>query len=115
MFGYETCSELFFCLDRATSGAVHFRRLPGHEKIEEALLSAGFPSAGIETTVVEIPFKDMYELVLWLKSIGANNLPREGYIGRRAMARAADIYKNLFPSGNGIKATFEVIWVHAKK
>jgi malonyl-CoA O-methyltransferase len=115
LFGYNTCQELFQCLDEAKTGALQFSRLPDELKVRQALINSGFEAPTVELEEIKIGFKDMYELITWLKSIGANNLSREGFLGSETIAKAAAIYRQKFPYLQGIGATFEVIKVYAKK
>jgi malonyl-CoA O-methyltransferase len=115
LFGYHTCHELFESLHEAASGTLQFHRLPDETMVRDALISAGFKNPEIKCEPAQVPFKDMYELMFWLKAIGANNLPRDGHVGKQAMARAADIYVRRFASGQGVQSTFEVIWVYAQR
>ena len=115
LFGYNTCQELFQSLDESKTGAVQFTRLPDKAEVCEALVISGFNNPLVDCEQIKIQFKDMRDLIAWLKSIGANNLPREGYVGKEAMARAGAIYRERFAYHNGVQATFEVIRVYARK
>ena len=115
LFGYHTCQELFQSLDEAKTKALGFTRLPDELKVQEALIISGFTDPQVNTEKIRIEFKNMQELMTWLKSIGANNLSREIYFGRETIARAASIYRDKFSYLQGVGATFEVIHVYAKK
>jgi malonyl-CoA O-methyltransferase len=115
LFGRDTCQELFQSLDEARTKALQFTRLPEGHQIREALAISGFKRAKVNCEQITIEFKDMYELIAWLRSIGANNLPREGFLGPEAISRAASIYRANFPYLQGVGATFEVIRVYAEK
>lgn len=115
LFGFHTCDELFQSFDLASEGKLKFTRLPQLPEVEEALKQAGFVEPKVDYERIKVQFNDMKDLTNWLKSIGANNLPREGYAGKEVMARAAAIYQEKFPYHHGVCATFEVIWVHAQK
>ena len=115
LFGYNTCQELFQSLDEAKKGAFQFMRLPNEVQVNDALVSSGFKNTQIDCEQIKIEFKDMHELITWLKSIGANNLSQEGYLGKDALARAEAIYRKDYASYNGVIATFEVIRVYGKK
>ena len=115
LFGYNTCQELFRSLNEAKGGSLLFSRLPDALKVKEALTLAGFKDPLVKCEQIKIEFKDMPELTAWLKSIGANNLPREGYIGRDLLDRAAAIYRERFAYLNGVQATFEVIRIYVQK
>ena len=114
LFGYNTCQELFQCLDEASGRALQFVRLPDQPKIREALIVSGFRNSIVDCEQIKMEFKDMYELITWFKSIGAPHLPREGYLGPETLSRAASIYRKKFSYLQGVGATFEVIQVYAK-
>ena len=78
-------------------------------------MSSGFKNPQVDRELIKIEFKNMHELITWLKSIGANHLSREGYLGPEAISKAASIYQEKFPYREGVGATFEVIQVYAKK
>ena len=65
-------------------GALQFTRLPDEAQVREALIISGFKNPQVDSEQIKIEFKDMHELMAWLKSIGANNLSREGYLGHRS-------------------------------
>ena len=69
----------------------------------------------IDSEKVKVRFPDMMSLIKWIKNIGANALEKDIYIGRELLARMNDYYNLHFKDRLGIYATFEVIWVQAKK
>jgi len=116
LFGYNTCQELFQSLDEAKKSRLQFQRLPNGPQVREALSVGGFKNSETVCEQVKVEFKDMRELIVWLKMIGANNLSRGGaYLGPETIAKAAAIYQEKFSCRQGIRATFEVIRVYAKK
>ena len=115
LFGYNTCQELFQSLDEAKAGTLQFTRLPDGAQVAEALAISGFKNPKVDVERIKMEFKGMHELMVWLKSIGANNLSREGHLGPEAISRAASIYREKFSYLQGVGATFEVIRVYAKK
>ena len=115
LFGYNTCQELFQCLDEASGRALQFVRLPDEIKVCKALSVSGFKDPTVHREQIKMEFKDMIELTTWFKSIGAPHLPREGFLGAKALSMAALIYREKFPYLKGVGATFEVIRVYAKK
>jgi malonyl-CoA O-methyltransferase len=115
LFGYNTCQELFQSLNESRPGAVQFTRLPDQSQVLEALVASGFENPKVDSEQMRIEFKDMHELLAWFKAIGANHLPRDGYLGREMMSQTVAIYRTNFPYLQGIGATFEVIQIYAKK
>jgi len=115
LFGYHTCRELFQSLNEAHAKDLQFTRLPNEARVTEALALSGFREIKLCKEQFKVEFKDLQELMGWIKSIGANNLSREGFLGREAITKAAGIYKAKFPYLQGVGATFEVIQVYAKK
>ena len=115
LFGFNTCQELFQSLYEAKEGTMQFNRLPHQEQVRQAFGVSGFKDITVECEQLKINFKDMHALMGWLKTIGANHLAREGYLGQKALARAQGIYHERFANARGVVATFEVIGVYAKK
>ena len=115
LFGFYTCQELFQSLDEAKSGALYFNRLPDVAQVRQALATSGFKNYIVDCEKIKISFNNMQALMIWLKSIGANNLSREGYLGREVITRAAAIYRKRFTYLQGVGATFEVIQVYVKR
>jgi malonyl-CoA O-methyltransferase len=115
LFGYNTCRELFQSLDEAKTKALRFTRLPDGPQVREALANSGFKNPKVDSERIKIEFNDMHELITWLKSIGANHLLREGFLGPEAISRAASIYRKKFSYFKGVRATFEVIRVYVKR
>jgi len=115
LFGYNTCQELFQSLEEAKKSRLPFKRLPDVAQVREALAVGGFKSSDVGCAQVKVEFKDMRELIVWLKMIGANNLSRGAYLGPATIAKAAAIYQEKFACRQGVRATFEVIQVYAGK
>jgi len=115
LFGYNTCQELFQSLDEAKAQALQFTRLPDGSQVREALAASGFKNPKIDEERIKIEFNGMHELIAWLKSIGANHLLREGYLGPETVSRAASIYRKKFSYFKGVGATFEVMRVYVKR
>ncbi len=116
IFGYHTCQELFESLDACgfrSNGQI--QRLTGIEDLTKNLTAAGFSHSKVDYERISIQFKDLWGLLGWLKAIGANHLPRDGYIGKNLLVKVAAYYQEHFPYNSGIKATFEVIWTEAKR
>jgi len=115
LFGFNSCQELFQSLNEARKSRMQFKRLPNLPQVREALSVSEFKKHEVMGENIEIEFKDMRELIVWLKMIGANNLSRGEYLGQETINKAAAIYQENFSSRQGVRATFEVIRVYAKK
>lgn len=115
IFGHETLKELFAAFEAVKGEKLSIRRLAGREEIERALQAADFKDIAIETETIKAHFPDMLSLIKWLKDIGANVLPKNGFIGKELMLEANNYYDKNFRERLGIISTFEVIWVKARK
>ncbi len=118
MFGYNTFNELFFSLERSREikdKQFLIQRLPNHNKIQEAMQTAGFREIEMKSELISGHFPDMMILIKWIKDIGANALERNFYVGRDWMKSANDYYEKNFRDHLGVQVTFEVIWIQAKK
>ena len=116
MFGQRTCEELFNVLTHCASGkAVSFSRLPSIEQVKDALQQAGFDNASVDYELIKVQFRDVLELLGWLKGLGANHLGGDFFLGKDMLARVDKYYRDQFPYYDGISASFEVIWVNAQK
>ena len=115
LFGYNTLNELFATLAACGTQPHSFRRLAARENIEAALRSAGFREIKVDYELIKIEFSDVRNLLKWLKAIGANVLNNEIFIGREFLARVDEYYRKHFPYHQGIAASFEVVWIFAKK
>ncbi len=112
MFGGRTCEELFISLEHV--GVTGIRRLADPDQVKAALQTAGFVNAQVDYELIKIQFENLWDLLKWLKAIGANQIPTEGFIGKNQLNKAAEYYRANFPYHQGISASFEVIWVKAQ-
>jgi malonyl-CoA O-methyltransferase len=118
MFGYSTFRELFEALEKtrdAAKGGIALKRLADRGQVSDALITAGFRDVSVEEEHINVHFQDMLALVKWIKDIGANALVGDMFIGRDWLNRANAYYAQTFADQWGVGATFEVIWVEAKK
>ena len=115
LFGSHTCEELFASLAACSpEQATALGRLPDIEKVRAALKDAGFKNAAVDYELIKVQFKNVWELLGWLKNIGANSLAKEFFLGKHMLAGVNDYYRQHFPYNDGICAGFEVIWVYAR-
>ncbi len=114
MFGRETLKELFVSLEAVKGDKFTVERLAGKEEIESALRQCDFRDIILETETIKTHFPDMFSLMKWLKDIGANVLPKNGFIGKELMREAGEYYDKNFREHLGIVSTFEVVWIKAK-
>lgn len=118
MFGYSTFHELFEALGKtrdAAKGNIALPRLADRGQICDALVKAGFRDVNIGEEHIKVHFQDMLALVKWIKDIGANALMGDMFIGRDWLNRANAYYTRTFGDRWGVGATFQVIWVEARK
>jgi len=114
MFGFNTFQELFASLE-AVREPFPIRRLAHVDEIKKAMALNHFRNVEIETESFKAHFPDMFSLLDWIRGIGANALPKEVYVGKDLLNRAAEYYDKNFRDGFGVQATYEVIWVKAQK
>jgi hypothetical protein len=115
VFGHQTLNELFETI-RSSGGQKEFlNRLPDMEILKASLLSAGFKRVDVDYEIIKVQFSDVRDLLKWVKGIGANILNDDVFLGRQLIARMDEYYKSKYPYFDGISATFEVIWILAKK
>lgn len=118
LFGEKTLFELKTSHQQALSGkASHVQSFPAMESVKKAL--------GELFTIEELFSEDetewhcdVPELLRNLKRIGAQNSSAQkpqGLASRRVMQKMFDIYRNEFKDQRGIPATYQVIYLLARK
>ena len=112
LFGFYTCEELFASL-QAVGVAGPLNRLPLMEEIEGSLKQAGFGQSHVDYERIHIQFKDLWEVLTWLKAIGANVLSNGAFVGATSLEKANAYCLKNYPYHNGIRITFEIIWINA--
>ena len=120
LFGHQTLQELFVALEQSQLSAdqgkiLSVRRLATLDEVKAALAHAGFIDAIVDYERIKVRFPDMLGLIKWTKSIGANSLEKNVFIGKEWLSRANEYYNKNFCDHLGVYTTFEVIWVFAKK
>jgi malonyl-CoA O-methyltransferase len=118
MFARGSLKEWFQSLENSfnrSSASMPVQRLISKDQIYDAISASGFKDIEMDCDVVKVSFADMFDLVKWLKAIGANTSKKQVFIGKQAFTRAAQYYNDNFKSGSGVYASFEVAWIKAKK
>jgi len=115
MFGYHTLEEFFESVREALPDHLSLRRLPEEAEIISAFEQAGFVIEHHQRETIKTHYSDIFDLVRWLKGIGANRLNQNIFIGRDRLRKAGEYYRRHFSDDWGLAATFEVITVRAKK
>ncbi len=114
VFGRRTFYELFETMHAfLPQKSVH--RLPDSERLEAALISAGFKDVHLDYEIIKVQFEDLMDVLRWIKGIGANVLNDDVTLGKQMIAQMNDHYRLNHPYFNGVCATFEVIWLSAQK
>ena len=115
LFGERTCQELCASLVKADKNII-LRSLPSVQIVEQALRFAGFKDINVDFELIKVEFKDVKDLLTWLKSIGANQLSEVPvFLGKNTFSTLQEYYRAQFPYNEGICASFEVIWAYAKR
>jgi len=120
MFGYNTFHELFTALEKCTIDNKRGKefmpsRLASEDQVSKALMSAGFQDRHVYVERIKVRFEDMMSLIKWVKDTGANALPMDMYLGKDLLQRTNEYYNKKFRDRLGVYATFEVIWIEAKR
>lgn len=115
LFGQRTCYELFEALT-AVDNKFKYRPIPALDDVRKAMAAADFKNIHIDFELIKVEFASIYELLQWLKNIGANNLGAGNqFLGKQMLSKAQAYCRAHFPYNQGICASFEVIWAQAKK
>ena len=118
LFGRKTLQELFESLDSAAVRAdkwTRSRRLASAKNVWHALDWAKFHDVSVHAEERSVVFHDLWSVLTWLKSVGANAIGQRVFLGRRALEKAQKYYVKNYSVDGGLKVTFEVIWVRAAK
>jgi malonyl-CoA O-methyltransferase len=118
LFGRKTLKELFECLDVASVRSDKWsrsRRLPSAQNVWYALDWAKFRDVSVHAEERSVVFHDLWSILVWLKSVGANSLGRRVFLGHQSLEKAQRHYVKNFGMDGGLKVTFEVIWARAVK
>lgn len=114
-FGRRTFEELFDVLNEATEQKISINRLADQDEIRRALSTCGFKDVELDYEIIRVEFKDVFDLLRWIKGIGANVLNQEVVLGKQMIAKMDELYKRKYGYFGGICTTFEIIWVKAGK
>jgi malonyl-CoA O-methyltransferase len=117
LFGYHTFQEMLEAFSSTQKDSPQpFRRLSNKEEVAESILKAGFRDVVADYELIKVRFPDLVGLMKWIKDIGANSVRNhEVFIGKEWVNRASDYYDAHHKDRLGLYATFEVIWVQARK
>ncbi len=120
LFGRSTLSEFFESLQAASlmngrTEVFALRKLPSEEDVRFALKTADFRHRGVLVEKRTVVFKDTWELLKWTKAIGANGLTRGFFLGKGLLADLERHYRARYAVDGGVMATFEIIWIDARK
>lgn len=113
LFGYGTCRELFFCLNQAGLNEMGEDFFVTKFQVEEALDNAGFSQFQVHEETGSVVFEDLWQLLEWLKAIGANKVPMKKFIGPRLLSQANDIALKQFARNDKLHITFSIIKIQA--
>ncbi|MFC1704091.1 methyltransferase domain-containing protein [Candidatus Omnitrophota bacterium] len=114
-FGAKTLHELRNSFADAEPSFDRKTHLPHQLPIEKFLYASGFKRVTVECKLQKRIFHDVFDLVGWLKDIGANYSGKTEFIGLKKWKQANNYYLSHYKSDGGIFATFEVLWVEAQK
>lgn len=128
-FGPLTFKELRESMEHAENltgrgGLPKPMEFKGEEALSRGLERAGFQAIMIKTEMRTKHYRDLWELLRTLKSIGAGNKQPggDGSLARGALLKeTARVYKENFPApdvvgdGRGIVATYEVVFASARR
>lgn len=118
VFGGKTFKELFEALEATRvkeSLPLNIQRFASGEAIRAALQQEGFNSISVSSEYLQTHFASMRDLLTWIKQIGANALPRQGYVGKQWLERAGAYYQEHYRTHLGVTTSFEVITLKAQK
>lgn len=117
-FGSKTLCELREAIQKsapAAESALHHWHLLTRGHIHQALREAGFSTSQVTCELRTERFDTMWALIAWLKTIGANRVKRNMFIGAQLLSQANIYYQQHFPLREGISVTFEIMWGTAHK
>jgi len=113
LFGQQTCNELFVALSSTGVITDELNRLLSVHDVQESMNQAGFSAGKIDSEKVVIKFKDLWQLLGWLKATGSNRLSSGKFLGLRGLKEANAYCLKHYPCEEGIGITFEIIWIQA--
>ena len=94
---------------------VPVQKLACRDEVASAVKKAGFSSYKVEKKEYRLRFKDMFDIIRWIKGVGANSLRRDVFVGRKLLNSANKFYLENFRDSDGVFATLEVVWGEASK
>lgn len=120
MFGHETLNELFESINSVMKKerpgeTLTLRRLASVLDVQAALSAAGFKDVRVDYERIKVRFNDLFDLIKWVKGIGANCLGNSLFLGKDLLDKANQYYCQKYSDRLGVYATLEVIWIKADK
>jgi malonyl-CoA O-methyltransferase len=115
IFGRRSLQELFESLRQGGAKNLSLQQLPTAAEARKAILDSGLKIRAVRSQMVDADFHDMWQLMVWIKKIGANAVPRRGFLGKKILMKANEYYFRHYKTKTGVQVTFEVIWVEARK
>ena len=113
LFGVKTCEELFHSLEQTGFQGDDLNRFAAGSEIIEQLGQAGFGNSQVQPEIIKLPFKDLWQLLSWLKALGANKLSPTTFFGPKMLQQANAYCQNNFSDGENILISFDVIKIQA--
>ncbi|MDD3374472.1 MAG: methyltransferase domain-containing protein [Candidatus Omnitrophica bacterium] len=117
-FGKQTLKELWASFKNVSRDSIlRDERWDSLDQnyVFNTLASSGFKDIDVCREIEEIKFDDMFDLIRWLKTIGANQVKRSAFVGRDILNQANKFYQDHYSDGKRICASFEVIKAKARK
>lgn len=120
LFGASTFQEFFESLEavllmRGKKSFSSIDRLADEKVLKDVLKKVGFLKWDIVVEKRNVVFKSAWDLLKWTKSIGANNLADKFFLGKSLLSDLEQYYRERYGVPHGVRATFEMIWIKARK
>ena len=113
-FGPDALKELRHCWYKVDNDH-HVNSFIDMHHIGDALLQAGFENPVMDTETITITYKDVYQIMRDLKTIGAHNVlngRRHSLTGKKRLQAMVAEYET-FRSGGVLPMSYEIVYGHA--